>query len=119
MDGVLLMFRHRGELRWKAKLLEPKDLPRSASGFVRQEWRVWAEEWCKVEEGVGEETQGHDQRGGGLPVLISMDYCLPRLPRITDAVELQDGTGRTLNVVAVRDPDGTRRQIELACRVQA
>lgn len=112
---------HAGELRWRVQLLERrKHLPRK-SGYTESDYKPWlgipeTGEPAKIEEGQGSEASGHASIDASLPVLVTIRYDLPRLPTTDDCVKLLDGTNRVCNIVALRDPDGRRRWLELSCR---
>lgn len=104
---------HIGELTERVSLLAPHKRLATATGFVREEFRVYAEYWALVDYQPGGESSGHDSRDATFNAVVTIRYP-DRIPVPTEAIELPGG--RVANVLSVRDPDRRKHWLEISCR---
>lgn len=98
-----------GKLRDRVSVQSPTRSP-NTYGETPQAWSDLAERWANVEPVTGKEITVGDQQQSQVTHRVQIRYDA----RVTADCRLI-WEGRVLNVTAVMDPDGRKREMTLLC----
>lgn len=99
-----------GELR-HLLVLQTRAESRNAMGGTTPTWTNTTQLWGKVDESGGGEKVNGQQTDGSRTVMVTIRY----LSSIDPSQRFMHD-GQALNIVAIADPDGRRRMLEIQCR---
>src|SRR5690606_36528234 len=97
--------RHATESQHKSWVLVPLTVE------MREDWSSYARVWAAVEDISGREFWAAQQVQSEVTTRVRVRY----LPGVEPSMRVLHA-GRTLEIVAVLEPDGTRRELQLLCK---
>lgn len=98
-------YRHPVEIQHKSWVQDP------LTGEMREDWTTYARVWAAVEDLSGREFWAAQQVQSEVTTRVRFRY----LPGVEPSMRVLHA-GRQLEIVAVLEPDGTRRELQLLCK---
>ena len=98
-------YRHLVEIQHTSWVQDP------LTGEMWEDWTTYARVWAAVEDISGREFWAAQQVQSEVTTRVRLRY----LPGVEPSMRVLHA-GRTLEIVAVLEPDGTRRELQLLCK---